>query len=256
MKYIFLDTNYFLHFQAFDDVDWKKVVKADNLTIVIVSTVISELDKKKTDTNQKIRKRAKTNLNKIEQYYNQDSLKNGYGFKIITNEPSLETFANNRLAIAVADDCIIASVIEFRETEKADVYLISADTGIWIKAKTKGIEALKVPERLALSDEDDPIEKENKKLAAELQKHRNRSPKLRLLFADKKDRIHARVAAFAPKWDLDIRIEEIRRQYPHIVSDNGDEYSSDFYSHFSRISEERIIKYNAALDEFYRQYGE
>jgi hypothetical protein len=55
-KFIFLDTNIFLHFQFFTDIDWAKLVGVKSVTLVIPSTVINanqQLKKKETANRQK-----------------------------------------------------------------------------------------------------------------------------------------------------------------------------------------------------------
>lgn len=63
--WIIADTNYFLHFQQPDQNNWKSLVSADVIELVIPMTVIDELDKHKNSSSTKIRSRAKTTIAKI-----------------------------------------------------------------------------------------------------------------------------------------------------------------------------------------------
>ena len=46
MKYLFLDTNIYLHYQDFEQIQWKEVIDTtDDFTIVVVLTVQEEIDK-------------------------------------------------------------------------------------------------------------------------------------------------------------------------------------------------------------------
>lgn len=67
MKYLFLDTNVLLHFNSYTDVKWNEIIGSPDFTICITPIVIAELDKYKNSPNKKINKKAKTNLNRIEQ---------------------------------------------------------------------------------------------------------------------------------------------------------------------------------------------
>lgn len=58
MKYLFLDTNVFLHYNSFEDIPWKELV-SDDFTIVIAPVVQQELDKHKDQSREKIQKRAR-----------------------------------------------------------------------------------------------------------------------------------------------------------------------------------------------------
>jgi len=67
MNYIALDTNIFIHFKDFDQIDWKSLTSInDSFTIIIPPVVIDELDKHKYNKNPKISRRVKRILPKIE----------------------------------------------------------------------------------------------------------------------------------------------------------------------------------------------
>jgi predicted ribonuclease YlaK len=65
MKSIFLDTNIFLHFTSFDEINWLKEGDCAACEIVLSPFVIDELDKKKVGTS-KVGNRARAVLQKIE----------------------------------------------------------------------------------------------------------------------------------------------------------------------------------------------
>lgn len=58
MKYLFLDTNVFLHYNSFEVIPWKELV-SDDFTIVIAPVVQQELDKHKDQSREKIQARAR-----------------------------------------------------------------------------------------------------------------------------------------------------------------------------------------------------
>ena len=58
MKYLVLDTNVYLHYKDFEQVDWKTLM-ADDVTICVPFVVLSEIDKHKDQSRGKIQKRAK-----------------------------------------------------------------------------------------------------------------------------------------------------------------------------------------------------
>ena len=66
MKYIFLDTNIFIHFQFYEQISWQEIV-GDEYKLIIAPIVLDELDKHKTNPNKKIAGRVKSILPKIEQ---------------------------------------------------------------------------------------------------------------------------------------------------------------------------------------------
>lgn len=45
--YCLIDTNTFLHYQLFCDINWFNELNAENITLIICTTVLRELDQKK-----------------------------------------------------------------------------------------------------------------------------------------------------------------------------------------------------------------
>jgi predicted ribonuclease YlaK len=65
-KTIFLDTNVYLHYKLFDQIDWQEIVHGDAITIVIPPVIIRELNKNKEAHPQtRIRKRAAAVIKKL-----------------------------------------------------------------------------------------------------------------------------------------------------------------------------------------------
>lgn len=58
MKYLILDTNVFLHYKDFEQIDWKSIV-GDDVTICVTQVVLGEIDKHKDQSRGRIQKRAK-----------------------------------------------------------------------------------------------------------------------------------------------------------------------------------------------------
>jgi len=65
MKIIFVDTNIFLHFKSFVDIDWLEICQSGECRLVISPIVIAELDKYKVGNDER-GKRARKVLKKIE----------------------------------------------------------------------------------------------------------------------------------------------------------------------------------------------
>jgi rRNA-processing protein FCF1 len=58
-KNLFLDTNIYLHYQSFDQIDWWKLLTSRRNTLSVSSVVLNELDKHKDEHRiRRIRKRA------------------------------------------------------------------------------------------------------------------------------------------------------------------------------------------------------
>ena len=69
-KIVFIDTNIFLHFTFFTDIEWPAVVDAGGVTIVLPPVTMGELDKHKY--NQKsdaVKKRAEKVTRRLAQLF-------------------------------------------------------------------------------------------------------------------------------------------------------------------------------------------
>ena len=72
MKYIFLDTNIFFHFQYFETIDWLSEVSTSECKLMISPIVVDELDEKKIGTN-KLSNKARKVLNRLEELMDVDN---------------------------------------------------------------------------------------------------------------------------------------------------------------------------------------
>ena len=67
-RYVFLDTNTFLHFQWFDEIDWPKIHSSNSVTLVLAPVILSELDEKKYEASPRVRERAKSVIKRLDRY--------------------------------------------------------------------------------------------------------------------------------------------------------------------------------------------
>ena len=58
MKYLFLDTNIFLHFINFEQIPWGNLVDDTEFKIIVSDIVAGEIDKHKDGARGKIQKKA------------------------------------------------------------------------------------------------------------------------------------------------------------------------------------------------------
>ncbi len=69
MKYILLDTNIYLHYKDFEQIDWATIVNDKEFAIVVPYIVIREIDKHKDGQKGKIKSRAKAVSSKFGRYF-------------------------------------------------------------------------------------------------------------------------------------------------------------------------------------------
>lgn len=266
MHYIFLDTNIFIHFLDFEQIDWNTTLNSDDQVIITFAPiVIDELDKHKYNKNQKVSKRVKKLLPKIEKAVeNIQQLK--YKLKVVTNRPSENTFLENSLDKSEQDDCLLATIIEFQnKLDLGDnVTYITNDIGPRLKAKSLNILTATLPEEYLLPNEPDELEIKNNSLQKELNEFKNRTPKVALTFKDgnnlaiyKKESLQSAKETFIKN-----QIETAKNETPYLIyyPPDKDLYKNPMLA-FTKdplfsLSETQITGYNKELDEYYRKYEE
>ncbi|MGC5745621.1 PIN domain-containing protein [Chryseobacterium sp. NFX27] len=260
MNYVVLDTNIYIHFIDFDQIDWQNIINdKQDFTILIPPVIIDELDGHKYNKNPKISKRVKRILPKIEDLLcEQNAL---VKIQLISKRPAEYIFRENGLNRLEQDDCILASIIEFKENTTDDkVFYITYDTGPRLKAKTLSIDSLKIEDKYLLPIEPDEAEKKNKELEKELTKFKNLSPKIIFSFLDNEKFLKPKEKNnFKSKEEyISDCVEQIRNEYKYLQKAsnvNSQENVIKFLGYLA-LSDEQIDSYNVDLDKFYKSYEE
>jgi predicted ribonuclease YlaK len=186
MTYLFVDTNVLLHYRRLEEIDWLNLSKSKEAVIVLCLAVVRELDEHKISHHQgKIRKRAQEIIASLHRKLSgeeSDVIRDGVQLEFVAEEPSID-FSEHRLRSEIADDWLIASVIELKQKHPTDeIKIVSADLGLSIKAKAQSINVLRPSEADKLADELDEGEKRIKDLQRELAEIKNSLPELKLCF--------------------------------------------------------------------------
>ncbi len=178
MRY-FLDTNCFIHYQLFSEVDWKNVLHDELVVLIVCPAVIKELDRKKySEQDINIRKRCQLVIKKLSEFTDGSKTKNDVSIEFLTIEPIIDWDKEN-LSSDVPDDRIIASIIKYGNTE--EIFLITSDLGLTLKSKIKGIKTLELGNELFQELNEDKKDKEIKRLNERINRLENKNPVLALL---------------------------------------------------------------------------
>lgn len=281
MKYIFLDTNIFLHFQYFDQIDWSKIVNSNDYKIVISDIVLKELDEKKYDSNKKKAERSKNVIAKIDKIADENNgvIQNKAKSELILlNAINKAVLEENLLNIDDQDNYLIASILDFKKNNPDyDIVLISYDSGPRRKAKNLGINALKMPEDYLLPQEPDEKDKKLKELQAENLKLKNKIPKLSVFFDDNSQKKVFSISKQNLSEDENkaLKIIELDKSYKPLIYKSPQELKeeldkknpllarfslsstiSSFGSISSSITKEQTENYNKNLENFKSRYKE
>ena len=263
MKYLLLDTNIYLHYKDFEQIDWDTIVNDKDFTIIVPYTVVREIDKYKDGPRGKIKTRAKSVSSKFGDYFLDDNYQKKLGL-IQIDDPSDEVLSKNNLNRNICDDIIIGSALAFEH--RNDIIVISHDNTLLIKAKKFGLKFLpKMPEKYLIAEEKSEEEKELERCHKELMQFKNRQPQPKITFANGKTVLRIKAPNLPDiKRELDEIMTEIKANHPHAHKSAHElnspiriEDVSEVMTHhfndlrYAMYSEEQLKKHNAELDKYY-----
>jgi hypothetical protein len=269
-KTIFLDTNIFLHYRAFDEIDWLSIFNCEAVTILIPPITIYELNKQKELHPQKhIRERASKTLKKLNGLFainNPITLSQGKDIFLEDRDPHLH-FTELGLHKEIQDDNLIASILYFRsEHPDSNLNLVTSDGGLLLvsKAKRYNIPTLSLSDDLRLPNEFDPQQKRIKDLEEQILQLKAIAPDLSVSFDDGNNFFSYTVSPpIAKKPDqFAAHMQDIIHQYPKLNKslppnrNNLGTLSAQLNQMFElmRIPDKEVDEYNKELDKFYHSY--
>jgi len=276
MKYIFLDTNIFLHFRFFVEIPWHSLF-GDPYQIVLAPVVVDELDKHKRHQNGKIASRAKKVLARIESIVSDPD---SFPLQYLTKRPALETFKRLQLDRQEQDDCILAAIVEFGVNyDDEEIIFISNDTGPRFRASSLGIRTGKLPESLQNPSEVSDEQKQIHKLVQENNKLKNAIPKISLTFEDGTTVFKGKLSPFQnPEEEcIDHLYRDIVGKYQEMENEDLERKNQEINEKlnsvtnvmerlrllsqknalgFNQITEEQVETYNRELNDFFTEYRE
>jgi hypothetical protein len=186
-KYFILDTNTLLHYRRPDRLDWQPFVGSEEVVLVITPALIHELEQQKlANRSARLRRRANEIIQWLNGYLEQTEpiyLSDQVRLQFYDESPRID-FTAHRLSERVPDDILIATAIQFSDQMNVEVSLITNDTGLRMKLRSRSISAVKPTEEDRLADEPDETELELVRTRTELQRFQARQPLLQLSFQD------------------------------------------------------------------------
>lgn len=191
--FIFLDTNLFLQYRDYDQIDWLALLDHIGVCIMVAPIVLAELDKFKYDNiSERRRKRSRSiakKLNELAFTVNpgidiQVPGRPGVTLRFLTDSPDISRYAGLRPEIA--DDQLIATILQFTEDNHAidrqDIMLVSEDSGPLNKARARGISVQLPDESLRLDDEPTVDKQRINELQKRIAAYENQQPNPSLVF--------------------------------------------------------------------------
>jgi len=260
--YLFLDTNVFLHYPAFE-IDWLEIAGCGEATLVVAPVVVRELDKHKETGRTGLRNRAGTVLQQLSRHLEKGAeaeVRRRTRLVFLEHEGLID-FREHKLDKDIADDQLIASIVAFRQDHPdARVALVSAELKFLVKARVHDIQVIRPPKDRKLPPfESDPAKKRVRELEQELAVLKNRIPKLQLEFQGGGGFQEFRVPRLVPISEEEIarRLETIKRRHPQVGDPSMLRHAEQFTTSLivgSRDPISRAISYNAEITGFWKDY--
>lgn len=257
---LFIDTNILLHFKTFDEIKWAKIVN-DDFKLIIAPIVLDEIDKHKNNHNPKTARRAKMIADKFEQYL--DGKQRKVSLIVVAKRPGTNYFEQNQLDPKHQDDCLLASILQFKDENPGEiVQLVTDDLGAKMRAATLQIPAIKLSADLRLPEQIDEQTKQIEKLKIEVANLKDRIPKIKLGFKGKIQLLKHKV--IVPTTSLDAyqkaKLAEIKSEHPYMnLKEENETNDNSIFKVMQKLSgsflsNDRKQAYNESLNEFYKQY--
>jgi len=276
-KILFIDTNVFLHYHQFDQINWAKLLDTEMVLIIIPPVTLRELNEHKDSHRlSHIRERAQKTIKILE-----NCLKPGMDIKINKNlairfedrEPNID-YDEYQLNRKIQDDNLIASMLMYRnENIETQIILVTRDSGLLLCAKAgrQSIQTLRMPDDHILSVHPDPAQVIIQELTKEIQEYKNSIPDVFLLFENGEKYNEFKIPKPLHKTSMDFqnKLDEIKQKFPKInkprvnetelidVENSGDLVSRLAYSLESGggISQDEYDRYNNELEKYYKKYS-
>ncbi|TCR76749.1 PIN domain-containing protein [Rhizobium sp. BK376] len=246
---VFIDTNWFLQLRDLKDLRWTELFpEAKHIEVMVAPVVISELDKHKVGSSDRRRNRARAALKTIDEasmLEDETLVLRERGPKVtLSVAPTAKTVRDHGLNPDSADDNLVAAMMEFG----SDAVLLSHDTGPRISARRAKRTAFAPPDGWLLPDESSDDRKKIARLEAELKLLRNKSPELKVEFANAERGRIGLLSYRMPKLS-EKRIERLSNAY---LSGNARQTLTMGVSTYRQAVPN--IYTQAEVDEYNRQY--
>jgi rRNA-processing protein FCF1 len=257
MKFLFLDTNVYMHYHRVDEIDWTELFEVDQVKIVVPKITITELDKHKNGhRTRKMRERCRVILEKFESWFEKDDeeIRSNISIQHFGSIPKID-FEEKGLNESSSDDILIATILQFQIINpSAEITLVTQDTGPRLTAKQLGIKVKRLSDNFKLPEEIDEQEKQIKELTREVQKLKNLRPNLKLAFIETNNASdHTTLNIYPPlsvnEAEVKHKYSEIKIRYPKMSYVGRHPLHRDYI--FFGPTDEQVNSYNRDLEKFY-----
>lgn len=262
MKYLFLDTNIYLHYKNFEQLNWAEILSSsEDVTIVVPPITLNEIDKIKDRGTGKVNGRARNTAKRFREVFLE-----GKDTNIPMehcNGPKPADFDTYTLDKEIADNHFVLSALLYQQKCNRSVIIVAADTNPLLTAKTLGLEYKYLPDEYRLQPELSQTEKELFQVKKELEQFKNRKSNPIITFANKKAYLKIRKPA---QVDADSmikkQIEEEWKRIPYYTEKDNARPSNPsaiavaYMLRTPKLPQTDIERYNAEVKEYHKEFEE
>jgi hypothetical protein len=238
----------------FTEINWPSLIQVDTTELIICTTVLQELDKKKfSEQDIDIRNRCKLIISKLSEYEDNPIINDKVSITFLHNEPNID-WDKDALSPLIPDDRILASILESFDTN--DSILITSDLGLRLKAKTRSISVFSLPDDLLISIKKNKYEEENQKLRKKISEIESTYPKIGFHLSSSGDLNTFVKYEYCPipVYNPDKVEKEIKDLQSLLVYDKPIQQENSFYAainKFSSPSDDEIERYKKDVHDYY-----
>lgn len=187
----FLDAMVFLHYRSIEELDWRDLLDADSVELLVTRLTMGEVDRHKDwHPSATIQERARRASNSFVRWFTEPGptfkLREGVSVGAYMALPTVD-FGALQLDHAVPDDRLIAAIMHYRvQNPHATVALVTQDVGPTLTARAQGIAVASLPSSFRLESPASAQEKRIRELQTRLSELEASMPEveLRIMSAD------------------------------------------------------------------------
>jgi hypothetical protein len=247
LKYIFMDTNVFLHFKPIEE--FKLSEQWGKCCLVVPRVILGELNKHKdSNKSSKIQKRARAICKKIQEWDKSGQITENLKFEFVINTSDPKKHGLNSDS---PDDRFLSDILLF-DAPSEDKILLAYDTNMLLTAKHLGIFTQEINENLKLPTEPCPLEKEKQELQRKLNRLENALPKLVVgCVSDANENVDPNPVFQYSIKEEGLTDEEIDRKVSNLKLE---EYKQEAITPFMSIYQRDIEAYNASIRAYPKNF--
>lgn len=255
MKYVVLDTNVYLHYKDFEQIDWKSLLN-DDVTVCVPQRVFEEIDKHKDLNKGKIQRKAKRLSARFSEIFLQ-----GTAPRVpveVLSHPLATAFDDPQYHKEISDDWIILSALH-SSFDNATLVIVSGDNGILLKAKQHGLGYFLMPDDLLLAEEASEEEREIKQLRQQLAKYESRLPDPKVEFEGETPLLAIEKPQFVnikdelAAYELEIKGSHAYQSLTDAPNSSNISYLFGSFTQLAYSTIEQRQEYNKKLDEYFEK---